>query len=296
MLTVEPLFGLCNRMQALDSVLSLADELDRPVTLIWNVNRELHCRFEDLFVVPPAIAELRQPRRRLKPSSGPSTIIGTRNSRPGENPHISGSGRWSNLALGALRRLNDSLLRHRRYDCVLYDADIARLMEAPVDREAFRAFSTVYIRTYKHFYKRPPAFSRLRPVPALEQAVAAQVAAFPEDVVGVHVRRTDHWRGAASTTDRFVSLMRDEVARSPGVRFFLATDDTREEAVLTREFPNRVLIRPKQTLNRNDPMGIQDALIDLYCLSHTRKVLGTIRSSFSRTAALLGNREFVKVR
>jgi len=297
MFFAEPLFGLCNRMQALDSVLSLAQALDRPVTLIWNLNRELNCPFEDLFVVPREIVELRQPRRRFKAHSGPLVHIGVRNSQPGKRPHVNGRGPVSNLALRALRRLNDSLLRHRHYGRVLYDPDTALLLKDPGRCEELRTVPTVYVRTYKHFYQRPPAFSHFRPTPTLEQAIAAQTATFGDDVIGVHVRRTDLRQGARiSTTDRFITLMRQEVAENPGVQFFLATDDPREETALGRAFPNRILTRSKRTLDRNDPAGIQDALIDLYCLSHTRKILGTIRSSFSRTAAMLGRRAFITVR
>jgi hypothetical protein len=39
---------------------------------------------------------------------------------------------------------------------------------------------------------------------------------------------------------------------------------------------------------RSEPAGVQDALIDLYCLAKTQKILGSFHSSFSEEAALPG--------
>lgn len=295
MLTVEPLFGLCNRMQALDSVLSLARAINRPVTLVWNLNPELNCRFEDLFVIPPAVVRLHQPRRRwLKFYAGPLVRL-SRVTRPRPGRYGRDAGASSNLVIERVRRANLRLLGDRHHERVIYEDEVAQLVDARFDFETLSAHGSVYIRTYQRFYVRRPAFAQFRPVASIERMIAAQVAAFPDVVIGVRIRRTDHRETREITTDRFIARMHDAVARQPHVRFFFATDAPEEEAVLRREFPDRMLVRPKRALDRDRPDAIQDALVDLYCLSATQRVLGAAESSFSRTAALLGDIELVSV-
>ncbi len=297
MLTIEPMFGLCNRMQALEAALALARALDRRLTVIWNLNPELNCRFEDLFVMPPGINSLQQPRRRgLKYYSGPSVRIGTTERPRTSSPQIAATGPLSTLALRGLRGVNRWLLADRRHDRAIYETEIIRMTEADFDFDTLRECPSVFIRAFTRFYVDRSLASHLRPTAAIDEQVRQQVALFSEPMVGVHIRRTDNRSSVGvSTTEHFVANMRDEVARQPLSRFFLSTDDPAEEAVLRRAFPGRILSRPKRTLDRNEPAAIQDALVDLYCLSHTGRVLGSFGSSFSRVAARLGGRELVVV-
>jgi hypothetical protein len=59
-------------------------------------------------------------------------------------------------------------------------------------------------------------------------------------------------------------------------------------------FGNRVLTRPKR-LERARPEGMRDALIDLLCLARTRRVIGSVYSSFSEAAAEIGGVELVAI-
>lgn len=79
--------------------------------------------------------------------------------------------------------------------------------------------------------------------------------------------------------------MHEEIERDSDTRFFVATDAPEEEALLHQEFPGRIISHAKASLSRNDPRGIKDALIDLYCLAHCRKLIGSHLSSFTEVAA-----------
>ncbi len=296
-LTVEPLFGLANRIQVVESALALAVTLDRPFGLIWNLNRELNCRFDDLFVVPPGIASLDQPiRGRFRLYSGPSVRIGTTLAPRTPTPQLTAHGPVSAVGLGGLRRLNWWLLADRQHHRAIYENEMVQLHDAGFDFETLRSCPSVFIRAFLRFYDGQSPAPALWPAPEIEAQIRRQVAMFPKVVVGVHVRRTDHQRSMRiSTTERFGAAMREELALEPLTHFFLSTDDPEEESVLGNLFPGRILIRPKRTLDRNDPAAIQDALVDLHCLARTRKVLGSFASSFSRLAARLGGGELVVV-
>ena len=79
-----------------------------------------------------------------------------------------------------------------------------------------------------------------------------------------------------------------EIETMKAVRFFLSTDDPKEEALLKERFGNRIIINPKTSIDRNNPIAIQEALLDLYSLSRCRKIYGSYYSSFSDVAAIWG--------
>ena len=58
--------------------------------------------------------------------------------------------------------------------------------------------------------------------------------------------------------------------------------------VLKDIFGERILTLPRAA-DRNSIAGMQDALVELYVLSHTRKIMGSMQSSYSETAAQISN-------
>ena len=67
--------------------------------------------------------------------------------------------------------------------------------------------------------------------------------------------------------------------------FFLATDDQREEDLLRSRFPGKIISNQSRTIDRNSVAGMHDALLDLYCLAASDKIIGSYWSSFTDTAA-----------
>lgn len=95
----------------------------------------------------------------------------------------------------------------------------------------------------------------------------------------MHIRRTDHLASATkSLTSQFVSEIKKEAERNPDMMFFLATDSPEEERTLKSFFPGRIVTYAKSSLDRDDPRAIKDALVDLYCLSKTSRILANINS------------------
>ena len=58
-----------------------------------------------------------------------------------------------------------------------------------------------------------------------------------------------------------------------------------EEANLRDIFPGKILSNQKRCLQRDSVEGMHDALLDLYCLANTRKIIGSYFSSFTDIAA-----------
>jgi hypothetical protein len=204
-----------------------------------------------------------------------------------------GAKRLSRRVLGHLRyRLRAALVACcRRYG----DAEVAAV-EPDGLSELDLGGVAVFVRTCHPFF--PPArpFAWFRPVEEVESAVAKVTASFGPNTVGVHVRRTDHAVAVErSPLGLFLEAMDDEAGQSPDVAFFLATDCEQTEEAVRRRFGGIVLTYPKRSRDRGTPEGVLDAMVDLLCLSRTRRMVGSCGSSFSGTAALLGGIPLVTV-
>lgn len=108
-------------------------------------------------------------------------------------------------------------------------------------------------------------------------------------MIGIHIRRTDNEMAIRySPTSLFVQKIHEEIEKNPKVMFYLATDDPLEEELIISKFPNKIIVHKKRSLDRNNPMAIEDAVVDLANLSHCEKLYGSYWSSFSDVASLWG--------
>lgn len=116
-------------------------------------------------------------------------------------------------------------------------------------------------------------------------------------IVGIHIRKTDlipmiarnHANHRTCYDEDFVEAIAHEI-RLGTRKFFLATDNQETQDQFTRLFPNHMVYFCqdfKADEHRHTP--VQDAIVDLYLLSKTNRIIGTQHSSFSTQAALLGN-------
>jgi hypothetical protein len=253
-IVLDPIGGLCNRMRAIDSGMALARHLGRDLHVVWTMRRELNCRFDRLFESLPGVRMYQLPRL-------PTRVY------------------FRLLRFGVHRLAFRDAFEQSRITALLKE-------KKPID--TLCRPGGIYIRTCSRFFGQKPLFTSFKPVRAIQDVVDARVAAFGPRTIGVHVRRGDNVRSIEqSPIERFIEVLGEEVARAPETTFFVATDAPDEEARLRRAFPDRVLTHPKRTLSRDDPRGIEDALVDLMCLASTQKVVGSYWSSFSTTAAAI---------
>lgn len=118
-----------------------------------------------------------------------------------------------------------------------------------------------------------------------------------KNTIGLHIRRTDNAKAIKySPTHLFFEKVEEELKANPQTKFYLATDDPQEESAFVERFGSKILIYNKHSLDRNNPLAIKDALIDLYNLSHCQKIYGSYWSSFSDTAALWSGIEKIELK
>ncbi|MFM8979032.1 MAG: hypothetical protein ACKOSS_00995 [Planctomycetia bacterium] len=253
MITVVPGGGLCNRMAMLDSALALGRRLQRPVHVLWKLGHQLNCRLERLFEPLPGLASIACVHN--------DTLAGRISTRVRQGwADLRGTDTWYRAGLYTLRNDPQALLERAR--------QAARLR----------------IRGDTRFYADGAPFQGFRPAPALAARIA-QASRGLEQALGVHIRRTDHAEALRrSPLEAFQQALRQERRRDPGTRFYVATDDSAVLQALVQEHGAAIVHSTPRSLDRNCPEAIEDALLDLWCLSRCRAVLGSVGSTFSETA------------
>ncbi len=246
MLIIQPIGGLCNRMRAINSALVLAKKQNKQLKVIWNVNAELGCPFEELFEKTDAF-----------------TVINIRS-------------KWNPIKLFyqfTRKRIGNEDIRSNRNEKGLTD-EFAATLDCPL-----------YIATEEHFFECHD-YSAFVPTREIFTRIESLISSYGSHNVGVHIRRTDNKPAIGkSSTQAFIDSMEKEIALFPDTRFYLATDDLSEEAALRQRFPERIISNESRDLSRDSVTGIKDALLDLMCLARTDKIIGSYFSSFTDIAA-----------
>ena len=186
------------------------------------------------------------------------------------------------------------------------------------------AFPAIVLSTYYSFHadpvdgidfyrKRHQIYERFVPARDIREKYRRFIDRyFNEHTIGVHIRTrktnkrlTKEWdshpAGPIGQTrlDLFSLFIDEEIEKNPDAQIFLATDNTKECRSLMEKYKDRLFMYPKETtagmVNRFSLADHQDALIDLYLLANTRKIIGTKQSSFSYEAAVIGDTPFVEL-
>lgn len=252
-LTIVPIGGLCNRLRVVLSAYHLAPQLPIPVCVEWG--RDSHCfaLFSELFQPLATDNFLIRPRRWMH-------HYNTR-----RNLHLPGI-----LRKVYYSRQHDSFRPETHGDLTRYVGSHKR----------------VYLSSGYALGNYPPTLiNHLQLQPPIEERVSRITDQFCEPTIGVHIRRTDHSQAIQHSSDQaFVRAMEQEIAHNDKVQFYLATDDANVKQQLLHRFGTRVITQGA-ACNRNTLQGIVGAVVDLYALGNTNKILGSYYSSFTDTAA-----------
>lgn len=269
MITVQPHGGLANRMRVINSAYLLSKKLQMPLKVIWESYFEINCPLNQLFLLPSDIE-----------------IIET----------------YKN---GFYKRVSDNLFKILRkagiklppgYNLYFYDEDIIQLKEFCI-RDKSVDIESVFIYMMHEFFNdvNSYSFKIFKPVTGLQDIINSITAKFTANTIGIHIRRSDNKLSTIySPLNEFKRLIDNEISEYTKTRFFLATDSKMIENELIEYLGDKVIIHEK-VLDRNTKKGSQDALIDLYCLGNTKKIIGSYYSSFSEVAAKLNNIDFYQV-
>lgn len=271
MITIRPYSGLANRMRAIDSVISITKNQNSTFRIIWENNIVLNCEFENLFLVPPGVEMISK-----------KTVL-------------------PDLAIRIINRIRKSLRKIKiyfplGYDKYLFEKELKSLSRSNYDFHLLNSDEKVYIESQNRFFENDSPFINFIPIPLIQQKIDSCIKKYHANTIGVHIRRGDNEKSTnESPLAGFITLMKTEIEKDINVLFFLATDSVEIENSLHKQFPDRILSNNK-VLDRNSIIGMQDALTDMMCLAKTRKIFGSYWSSFSETAAAIGQIDLIVVR
>jgi len=257
-LVFYPQYGLANRLRAIASAKILADYTGRKLMLNWvPAEKECNIAWEDLFI--------NQLERYPLPSSSFQNAVDFYDDTGSHDFY------WDMPQLLAQNKSDVVALRTFR-----------NFRPKGMTEEAFK-------RSKSLFYK------SLKPVSVIQEAISdIQERYFRDnDVVGVHIRRTDYlsYLGqdpkSVAPIELFIKKMMRILRTNPKVKFFLATDDKNEEKIIKSLLQDAVIVHEKDAVSRLTRNGMQDALIDWLLLSRTSKIIGSYRSSFDEEAGVV---------
>lgn len=277
-LIINPTGGLANRMRFIAAALTLAKDLGIEYRIVWLSNWEIGATFEQVFEMPTELSELIE---------YPSTITyGLLYSIP----------RKKNFYLSALSRrrfaltLNDlssPLADILRKDCS--DNNIRQMIgKIKSERDILIQGGTNIYSYSENFYRK---LFKLKA--ELQQSVDKVIGELGQNIVGVHIRRTDNIMSINNSPDSFFErAMLKELENEPSTKFYLATDSENVKARFKMKFGNKIAV--SSSVARRDTIeGIKNAAIELFILARTSKIFGSFYSSFSEAAAMLGNTPLV---
>jgi hypothetical protein len=265
MITLEPMGGLANRMRVIASGLNLINNSNRELHVIWNLNEDLNCEFNVLFMPIDRVSIIEKERK---------YIFAHHSFNPVFYKKIKAHFRNKLLSI----------------DYFINEMDLltGRVSNGFIEKTAKRN-KNIYLKTTQRFASIEEELSQFRPSESIQNLINQQVSKYNNSAIGVHIRRTDNYISISkSPVSLFINKIDEELKRNKDVKFYLATDDLKVEKELIDKFGSAIIVR-KKVLNRNETEGIIDALIDMYCLSKTRYIYGSYWSSFSRMSAMLGN-------
>jgi len=178
-----------------------------------------------------------------------------------------------------------------RYDLVFHNREIQNIFKSKTEiQKLVDGKEKIFIKTHHFFLEGENGFYAPSPSDKILSRVDEIVKQFYENTVGIHIRGSDNVKSKEmSPISLFVDRMQHVLAQSPETLFYLSTDSEKARKTLLSHFgESRILFQPDIELSRDSREGIEDAYVDMLCLSETRLILGSYWSSFSAVAASIG--------
>jgi len=245
MITLEPVGGLCNRLRAIDSAISLCRKLNQKLTINWVKNHFIATPFSGLFE--------------------PLNL---------QDVTIFESERFAHWALD-----NNS------FDLVINKEDTRDVQNKPDHFNHLANYRNVLMVSDARFYDNPGMYENFSVVPAVQSQIIAECVNFNKKTVGIHIRRTDSADSIRrSPLSAFIAAIEQELNQSDDANFYLASDDLGVKHDLVDRFGTCIITNYEKN-SRADLAGMRRAVVELYSLSKTSKIFGSYWSSYSEMAA-----------
>jgi hypothetical protein len=262
-----PTSGLANRLRIMAASIKLARESDKKLSIYWDNNVGLRAEFNDLFEDIKEIPVRSIPLKYkiwIKMSPYSSKLMG----------------------------LNHWYLRLFNFDFIFLDrmAELVWHNKLNLQREVDSAKKVLICSGQEINYFNLEDYKLFVPKAVLKSKIDTISRQFTAHTIGVHIRGTDNEISKKhSPLSVFIEKMKDEISWNSEVIFFVATDDEKYQNELLKKFGCEKILFHDKVFGRSVTQGIKDAVVDLFCLSRTSKILGSYFSSFSQIAGRLGN-------
>jgi hypothetical protein len=315
MIYLMPSSGLCNRMRSIESTLNLCEKYNKDLTILWIKNQYLNCDFQSLFLpiqnskVTIKIQEFEnnfikhylnkiQKIKNQKFSILKYFIYHFKNYRHKINLDFK-----TTLLLWKIEPNHLILNKELRLvynKTQLITSNIEKLDNVFIEntnvlfKRLFTSSNNVFIESC---YRISPLnnINIFKPENNLNKIIRLVTQNF-NNTIGIHIRRSDHKESTKrSKTSYFTDKMDEYISQNNNVNFFLATDDIETKDSLIKKYRSRIITNDIKTFDRDQQDAIQFALVDLYCLSKTKKIIGSYHSTFSQMAAVIGEIECIIV-
>lgn len=265
MIVIEPEGGLGNRLRVIHSAVKLSKAAGHSLLIRWIEKKGMMCHYHDLFE-----------KTDLFSVDDVSRNIVNRGLQA--------------LMMG---KIND-VIRKMRFDLVLYNRDIQDHLQNNIDiAELVANRNKVFIKANQFFYEGKEGFYSPSPSGHITKRVEEIVAKFDENIIGIHIRGTDNRVSRKmSPLSLFIKKMESLLSHKPDSQFYLSADSEQtRKTVLDRFGREKILFQNEIELSRDAREGIEDAYVDMLCLSETKKIYGSYWSSFAAVAASIGGIE-----
>lgn len=261
-LTLVPIGGLGNRMLAITSSINYCLRKDFNLKILWFRDWGMGANFQDLFNISDSLNNVK--------------VIDAK-----WYHYIYDRPRKRNLWLpGIIQRcLFDNLIYEKR----IYDNGGSGPIPKWLDES---------VNPYLVYWGEIPGyeclFDMLEPSKPNLQKIDERISCLKKGkTIGVHIRRTDNIVSIKnSPLSLFIKKMEKEIDKDPDIMFYLASDSEKEKNTLVKHFGERIFT-VNNKVERGSVDGIVEALVELYSLASTIKILGSKGSSYSILASRL---------
>jgi len=270
-LVVRPRGGLCNRMQVIAAAHTLARRTGKELNVVWVIDWRLGASYGSLF----------------QPIEGVKIDVFEWEGNLREWAYAT----YYSVAQRRIFQWVNRQIRQYDFDLVIDNDHTKNGISREVIDHVHRS-NKVFMLTNHEFIEPEVRYDQFfRLTPGLERAVHTASEKIDKNTVGVHIRRGDHGRAIRKSPENaFRRLMHREIEKNPEVTFFLASDSAETKRRFGEEFVDRIVAN-ELTLQRDSVSGVEGAVVDLYCLAKTTKIIGSQVSTFSEMAAKIGGIE-----
>ena len=153
----------------------------------------------------------------------------------------------------------------------------------------------IFISTYEEWYKNNNKYNMFFLKESIKKQVDKYLEKFSNNMVGVHIRRTDNTVSIAnSPSGLYEKKIEEFLVEDSNRKFFVASDDEKEIINLREKYgEEKIITQANIDRRRNSREGIKSALVDLYLLANTEVIIGSYYSSFTDVAAAIDQRKLI---